>query len=186
MNVTSAAASAASAVATVAPIDSLLAVFNTNPYFIGLMMLILNLGGRFIALEVTKEQERFFQHPMVRRFLIFVVLFVATRNIWVAFWSTAVIIVFLGYLLNENSALCIFKSDWGVPGSKCGSGPEAAGPGAMPGLTPEEQEILRRLKEKEARYAVKKEDGEGAEASAAAKPKKTLVETYRDFMGKFF
>ena len=181
MNITSATA----AVTAVAPVDSLLAVFNTNPYFIGLMMLILNLGGRFIALEVTKEQERFFQHPLVRRFLIFVVLFVATRNIWVAFWSTVVIILFLGYLLNENSALCIFKSDWAAAGSKCSAG-EPASAGSMPGLTPEEQEILRRLKEKEARYAVKK-DGEGEGGGGKGEgEKKSLVETYRDFMKRLF
>jgi len=171
----------ASGVAQIAPIDSLLSVFNSNPYFIGLMMLILNLGGRFLALEVTKEQEKFFQHPYVRRVLIFVVLFVATRNLWVAFWSTAVIILFLGYLLNENSSLCLFKSDYAVDGASCSSGP--VGPGSMPGLTPEEQEILRRLKEKEARYAV------APAASATGKEKGDkkdvgIVEKYKGFMSR--
>ena len=42
------------------PIEAALAMFSANPYFIGLMMLILNLGGRFLALEITKEQEQKF------------------------------------------------------------------------------------------------------------------------------
>ena len=160
----------------VAPIDSLLSVFNSNPYFIGLMMLILNLGGRFLALEVTKEQEKFFQHPYVRRLLIFVVLFVATRNVWVAFWSTVVIVLFLGYLLNENSSLCLFKSDFAANGASCSNTP--AGPGSMPGLTTEEQEILRRLKEKEMRYATV------PEKAAEKKEEVSIVEKYVGFMNK--
>jgi hypothetical protein len=128
------------------PVDALLQIFNTNPYFIGIMMLILNLGGRFISLEVTKKQEQFLQLPWVRRVLIFTVLFVATRNIWVAFWTTVIVVLVLGYLFNENSALCVFGQG-GKDGSKCAEGPK---PGEE--MTPEEKEILQRLSSKAARY----------------------------------
>jgi hypothetical protein len=136
------------------PIEAAVSIFNSNPYFIGIMMLILNLGGRFLILEVTKGQEQFFQNPWVRRVLIFIVLFVATRNIITAFWLTIIVVLVLGYLFNENSALCVFKGGRG--GSKCakkegivGGGAGAAGSG----LTPDEQDILRRLSEKQMRYA---------------------------------
>ena len=66
------------------PLDVLMSSINTNPYFIGLMMLLLNLGGRFLSLEITKEQEKFLSQPMVRRFFLFAILFVATRNIVIA------------------------------------------------------------------------------------------------------
>lgn len=132
------------------PLDSVLGFFNTNPYFIGLMMLFLNLGGRFLMMEVTKEQEQFFQNPWVRRFLIFVVLFVATRSLMIAFWLSIVAILILGYLFNENSALCIYNA--GRLGSKCKSTDDKSGQ-PVGGLTPEEQEILRRLSEKNMRYS---------------------------------
>ncbi len=137
---------ALTAMVPISPIDAFLQIFNTNPYFIGLMMLILNLGGRFISLEVTKKQEQFLQLPWVRRILIFTVLFVATRNIWVAFWATVVVVLFLGYLFNENSSLCIF-GDGGRSGSKCADAPK---PGEE--MTPEEKEILQRLSSKAQRY----------------------------------
>ena len=137
----------------VSPLDTFLQIFNTNPYFIGMMMLILNLGGRFINLEVTKKQEQFLQHPWVRRILIFTVLFVATRNIWVAFWTTVTVVLFLGYLFNENSSLCIFGSG-GVAGSKCTDQPQ---PGDE--MTPEEKEILQRLSAKAQRYQPSQEGG---------------------------
>jgi hypothetical protein len=137
------------------PMDGFLQIFNNNPYFIGIMMLILNLGGRFISMEVTKKQELFFQHPWVRRILIFTVLFVATRNLWVAFWTTVTVVLFLGYLFNENSALCLF-GQLGANGSTCKDGPN---PGE--GMTPEEKEILLRLSSKAQKYAVAEESGKG-------------------------
>lgn len=148
---------ALAAMTPISPLDAFLQIFNTNPYFIGLMMLILNLGGRFISLEVTKKQEQFLQQPWVRRILIFTVLFVATRNIWVAFWTTVAVVLFLGYLFNENSALCIFGNG-GRDGSKCADGPK---PGEE--MTPEEKEILQRLSAKAQRYQAT--DGPSRDAS---------------------
>ena len=107
------------------------------------MMLILNLGGRFIAMEITKEQEQFFQNPWVRRFLIFVVLFVATRNLLISFWLTVIVVLILGYLFNENSTLFVIKKE--IKESKDSKDPK-------PGMTPEEMEIFRRLNEKKLRY----------------------------------
>lgn len=138
---------------TVSPLENFLQIFNTNPYFIGMMMLILNLGGRFISLEVTKKQEQFLQLPWVRRVLIFTVLFVATRNIWVAFWTTVAVVLFLGYLFNENSSLCIFGAG-GAAGSKCTEQPQ---PGEE--MTPEEKEILQRLSAKAQRYQTNQPGG---------------------------
>jgi hypothetical protein len=142
---------AATSMVAMSPLDTVLHLFNTNPYFIGLMMLILNLGGRFIGLEVTKQQEQFLQLPWVRRILIFTVLFVATRSIWVAFWATLVVVLFLGYLFNENSALCLFGTS-GKKGSTCDKKEGE--------MTPEEKEILHRLSSKASRYVVKEDPEE--------------------------
>jgi len=130
----------AAALPVLSPLDTFANAFNANPYFIGLMMLILNLGGRFISLEVTKGQEKFFQNPWVRRFLIFTVLFVATRNLLVSFWLTVVVVIVLGFLFNENSALSIF----GKKGTSEGTPKQT--------MTPEEVEIFRRLNEKRLRH----------------------------------
>jgi hypothetical protein len=134
--------------ATVAasPIEVVLGSFNTNLYFIGIMMLILNLAGRFIAMEITKEQEQFFQNPWIRRFLIFVVLFVATRNLIISFWLTIIVVLLLGYLFNENSPLSILGKG-SVPAQD-----EKDAKAIQPGMTPEEMEIFRRLNEKKLRY----------------------------------
>lgn len=152
----------------VSPLDTFLQIFNTNPYFIGLMMLILNLGGRFISLEVTKKQEQFLQLPWVRRVLIFTVLFVATRSIWVAFWATVVVVLFLGYLFNENSTLCVFGQG-GTGGSKCSD--VTLKPGEE--MTPEEKEILQRLSAKAQRYQTSSSNDD---SSANKNPQQNALE----------
>lgn len=121
-------------------------------------MLLLNLGGRFIALEMTKSQEQFFQNPWIRRLLIFTVLFVGTRNVMVAFWMTLMIVLLIGYLFNENSSLCLFQL--GKEGSSCSENPNLPTPSqaqaqmtpASP-FTPEEADIQRRLNDKQLRFA---------------------------------
>jgi hypothetical protein len=138
------------------PFDGFIMAINANPYFIGFMMLMLNLGGRFIGLELTKSQEAFLQNVWVRRLLIFIVLFMGTRSVLVAFWMWLAVVFLLGYVLNENSSMCIFGT--GLPGSKCvsvsGSGSGSAGAGAKEGfmqqskLTQEEADILAKLKAK--------------------------------------
>ena len=130
---------AVAAAPMVGPLESVLGVFNTNLYFVGIMMLILNLGGRFIAMEITKEQEHFFQNPWVRRFLIFVVIFVATRNLLISFWLTIIVVLILGYLFNENSSL------WLIGKART---QEPVKDSTKPGMTPEEMDIFRRLNEK--------------------------------------
>jgi len=129
------------------PIEVFFNSINTSPYFIGIMMLLLNLGGRFLGMEISKGQEKFFQHSWIRKFFIFTVLFIATRNVLVALFLTIIVLLLLTYLFNENSDLYLGgkskSEEKGDPQEK-----------QQPGLSVEEVEILRRLTEKQARYAV--------------------------------
>ena len=129
--------------AAVNPLDVLMASVNTNPDFIGLMMLLLNLGGRFLSLEISKDQEKFLSQPAVRRFFLFAVLFVATRNIIISLGLTVIVVILLAYLFNENSDLCLWKSCM-TPRAK--ASPQAS----YVGLTSEEVMIMKRLQDKQA------------------------------------
>lgn len=150
------------------PIEHVFTSINTNPYFIGVMMLLLNLGGRFLGMEVTKEQEKFFQQPWIRRALIFTVLFVATRNVFVAFIMTLIVLLLLSFLFNENSDLYLFTK------------PKDMGTAPAVGMTPEETEIFRRLNEKQAKLAAAKEPAK----KESAEPEQTLEQTYAYNMTK--
>lgn len=123
------------------PMDVLMASINSNPYFIGLMMVLLNIGGRFLSLEISKEQEKFLSNPVIRRFLLFAILFVGTRNVIVAGCLTIILILLIGYLFNENSDLCVWHS--------CAKKRAViTDQPVVTGLTPEEHMIYRRLHDK--------------------------------------
>lgn len=128
------------------PIEALVNSFNTNPYFIGLAMTLLNLGGRHLAGGLTPDQDKVFQHPWIRRALLFIVVFVATRNLFTALWLSIALIIIISFLTNETSDLYLF----GEPRSAPAALPTAIAP-VPHGLTGEEQEILRRLQEKAAK-----------------------------------
>ena len=133
---------AGAVIASINPMDVLMNSVNTSPYFIGLMMLLLNLGGRFLALEISKDQEKFLSQPAIRRFFLFAILFVATRNIVIAAGLSILVILVLAYLFNENSELCLWRP--------CHSESFIDGVPAPTPLTSEEQAILKRLQEKQA------------------------------------
>jgi hypothetical protein len=134
---------AAATIATAAmnPIEGFFASLNTNTYFIGLMMLILNLGGRHLATSLTAEQDKFLQNPWLRRILLFVVIFVATRNVFTAFWLSISIIVLLAYLTNESSRLYIF-----------GRPKDPVVDPVPEGLNADEGEIFKKLNDKMKRH----------------------------------
>lgn len=165
-----ATASAQQAIVAMNPLDALMMTINTNPYFIGLMMLSLNLGGRFLGLEISKEQEKFLSQPTVRRFFLFAVLFVATRNVVIAAGTTIIVILLLGYLFNENSSLCLWNY-CAVPPGLSAEGEEEKKEGFTgKGLSPDEQQMLRRLLDKQAAAAAAEQDAaEGGDGKAKAK-----------------
>ena len=83
---------------------------NMNPYLLGLAYILLNLGGRFMVMSVSPGQERFLQNIVFRPLLLFAIMFIGTRNLIVAFWLTVVVILFLHYLLNEESDWYLLKN----------------------------------------------------------------------------
>ena len=122
------------------PIEAVVMSVNTNTYLIGMSMILLNLGGRHLAPSLTAEQDKFFQNPWIRRGMLFVVIFVATRNIFTALWLSLGLILTIGYLFNEHSSLYLFGEPTPLPQSIVAP--------STTGLTPEEQEIYKRLHDK--------------------------------------
>lgn len=92
------------------PLSGAIMWLNTNPYLIGMLMLLLNLGGRFLALELTKKQEAFLQASWVRPMIFFTVIFIATRNLIAAFWVTLLFFFIIWVAANENSPFCMIPS----------------------------------------------------------------------------
>jgi hypothetical protein len=80
---------------------------NNNKYFTGIMMIILNLGSRFLIMELSESQEQLLSNKIIRRFVVFTVVFIATKDIYVSLVITSIFIILVSGLFNENSKYCI-------------------------------------------------------------------------------
>ena len=80
---------------------------NGNKYILGLMILLINLGARYIGNEVSDFMHKVLNHKFARRFLIFLVLWMGTRDLVVAGVITITFIVLVNTVFNENSDFCI-------------------------------------------------------------------------------
>lgn len=80
---------------------------NNSKYFAGVMMIILNLGSKYITLELSKSQEAYLKYTIGRQVLIFSIIWMGTKDIVISLVLTAVFILLTSYLFNENSKFCI-------------------------------------------------------------------------------
>ena len=74
-----------------------------NKYIIGIIMVVINLGARFIVNELNEEQKKWINSKYLRRILIFLVVFMATRDIVISIILTIVVIMVIFEFFNEDS-----------------------------------------------------------------------------------
>ena len=89
-------------------IDSL----NTNMFFAGIMMLTLNIGSRYVQLNLSDSTESFLKYAITREFLIFAIAWMGTRNIYIALCLTAVFVILAEYAFNEDSKFCVIPKEF--------------------------------------------------------------------------
>lgn len=108
---TGAVGMAAQAVATAAvdPITQVVGYLSANPWLAGVCYVILNLGGKHIAMNLTPEQEKLLGSLWIRPIIIFCLCFVATRNVVTAFWLTMIFMLVFYVILYEASPFCLLR-----------------------------------------------------------------------------
>tara|TARA_Y100001936_G_C15712537_1_gene476716 strand:- start:11 stop:325 length:315 start_codon:yes stop_codon:yes gene_type:complete len=71
----------------------------------------MNLGSKYISLELSESQDEFFSNIIIRRIMIFTVVFIATKDIIVSFIITACFIILVSGLFNQNSKYCLIRNN---------------------------------------------------------------------------
>jgi hypothetical protein len=69
-----------------------------SPFFIGVMLLIMNIGSRFITHELSADDKEYSENILLRRLAIFAACFLGTRNLVVSIVLTASFVVIAGGL----------------------------------------------------------------------------------------
>lgn len=85
---------------------------STSKIFAGLMIILLNISSKFVTIKLSKSMEAYLKYTFSRNVLIFAIAFVGSRDIYVAIFVTLVFILFMDYLLNEESTFCILPESF--------------------------------------------------------------------------
>ena len=87
---------------------------NNSKFFAGIVMILLNVGSKFIQIHVSKSTEEYMKYSVSKQLLLFSMAWMGTRDIYTALGLTAVFTILSDYLFNEESAVCIVPHKYRV------------------------------------------------------------------------
>jgi hypothetical protein len=79
---------------------------NNSKFFAGVIMILLNIGSKFIAIQFSKSTEEYLKMNVTKQLLVFSMAWMGTRDIYTALVLTAVFTVLSDHLFNEESPYC--------------------------------------------------------------------------------
>ena len=74
-------------------IHNAISFLNTSTAFAGIMLLLLNVGSRFIVHELSHNDDEYSQYLIIRRLSIFAVLFIGTKDLVTSIILTAAFVI---------------------------------------------------------------------------------------------
>jgi len=80
---------------------------NNNKFFAGIIMILLNVGSKFISIQFSKSAEEYMKYSIGKQLLVFAMAWMGTRDIYTALVLTAIFVVLSDNLFNEESPYCI-------------------------------------------------------------------------------
>lgn len=74
---------------------------SSNKYLLGFIMIVINLGGRFIIDDLSPKQKKIINNHITRKLLVFCIFYMATKDVLVSLTLTIVFILFVSELIEE-------------------------------------------------------------------------------------
>jgi len=87
---------------------------NNSKFFAGVVMILLNVGSKFIQIQFSKSTEEYMKYSVSKQLLVFSMAWMGTRDIYTALGLTAVFTILSDYLFNEESSICIVPHEYRV------------------------------------------------------------------------
>jgi hypothetical protein len=80
---------------------------NTSKFFAGIIMIIMNIGSRYITVKFSPTVENYIRYGLSKQILIFSMCWMASRDIYISITLTASFLILSEFLFNDESKLCI-------------------------------------------------------------------------------
>ena len=87
---------------------------NNSKFFAGVVMILLNIGSKFISVQFSKSTEEYLKMNVTKQILVFSMAWMGTRDIYTALVLTAVFTILSDHLFNEESPYCIVPEKYKV------------------------------------------------------------------------
>jgi len=88
--------------------DTFLFNMSNNKLFMGTLMLLTNIGGKYISLDLPNNIEKLFsKYSILRYTVLFSIFFMATRDIKISILLLLLFFIFTKFFINEKSTFCI-------------------------------------------------------------------------------
>tara|TARA_Y100001958_G_C21217935_1_gene543314 strand:+ start:427 stop:798 length:372 start_codon:yes stop_codon:yes gene_type:complete len=82
--------------------ENIINQLNDNRFFIGIMVMFVTIGGRFIINELSEQQRQLINDPNIKKVFIFCAFFTATRDLKCAFVLTILFILIVTELFSGD------------------------------------------------------------------------------------
>ena len=92
--------------------NKIINTLNSSKYFTGIMMIMLNIGSKYITVKLSKSQEAYVKNYIIREILIFSIAWMGTRDILVSIVITAAFFILTEHLFNEESKFCVLPEKY--------------------------------------------------------------------------
>ena len=91
-------------------IDNYLNILSNNKIFIGIIMIFMNLGSKYLVLDIPSNIDKIFTNFFILRLIVlYAVFFMATRDIKISILLLLLFIIIIRFVLNEKSNFCFFN-----------------------------------------------------------------------------
>jgi len=83
---------------------------NNSAVFAGLVMLIMNVGSRYVQINLSESTEEYLKHILKKEILVFAIAWMGTRNIYYSLVITTCFSLLADHFTNEESEYCMLPA----------------------------------------------------------------------------
>ena len=87
---------------------------NNSKLFAGVIMILLNVGSKFINIQFSKSTEEYLKMNVTKEVLVFAMAWMGTRDVFAAICLSILFVIFSDHIFNEESGICLVPEQFRV------------------------------------------------------------------------
>ena len=91
---------------------------DNNKLLAGISIVMLNIGSRYLVLDLSENTKQLLQLSIIRRITLFCIFYLGTRNFKMSILLTAGLVIISAGLFNEKSRFCVLPQTGQLKKSK--------------------------------------------------------------------